>query len=669
MGRMHIFLGLLSVVYFFEAIGGSYLISAIQNIERQFQIPSKISGLMVSASDLGYIPTVIFVAYFGSRGNRAKWIGSGALLAAFTYLAIASPNFIYPVAVPQANTSEIQMSDSVTNWTTHNDNAEYAYYSIDGDLLNEAMNLVPGTLAGNISTTELRQFFSLFVRRRSDKASSDLFRIRRSAVAPFTYCGQLVNEFRRIMTNLRCSDNSGNKSLLFILLPALFFLGIGRTMPWSLGIPLVDDNVKRKSLPAYFAGMSFVRVLGPISGFLLGSFCNKLYYTLHPPVGITPSDPAWIGAWWIGFIFIGVITIFPSVALFFFPVEFKSGSGGRKKRINLFDKCKDNKEDKSCLREKAIDFLHSYAKLFRTKIYVGSVLGRICDVLAFKAMFGVFGFALGTIIGGFATHRYRLNGRRAAMFVLVVSTVNMGLFFLKAFIACESVVNSVGLNGRDNNYNFTHVCNSDCGCADARLYPVCDIKGYAFFSPCHAGCREVKVDRDESDYMASQISFVHNVELFGYGGMVRKDFCKHTCTIPTIIFFSLVLNGALFAGMGVVPGLLILLRSVPTDTRSQSLGLQGLLVSLFGTLPSPVLWGYLIDSACLVWETSCTSDRGNCVIYEAHTLRMRMHVMYTIIRIVSMFTDIYVWYHAQKLNIIDVDEIERDDSAASQLII
>ncbi|KAJ1345589.1 hypothetical protein KIN20_000159 [Parelaphostrongylus tenuis] len=160
MARMHVFLGVLSVVYFFEAIGGSYLISAIQNIERQFQIPSKLSGLMVSAmitepsectpssmvgehqkdrlymklpkkliamfnwgnytecsettsllqerGDIGYIPTVIFVAYFGSRGNRAKWIGSGAFVAAITYFAIASPHFIYPVIVPQANTSEIQ---------------------------------------------------------------------------------------------------------------------------------------------------------------------------------------------------------------------------------------------------------------------------------------------------------------------------------------------------------------------------------------------------------------------------------------------------------------------------------------------------------------------------------------------------------------------------------
>ncbi|KAJ1345590.1 hypothetical protein KIN20_000160 [Parelaphostrongylus tenuis] len=61
------------------------------------------------------------------------------------------------------------------------------------------MNLVPATLAGNISSSKLRQFLSLFIRRRNNSTSSDLYRIRRSAVAPFTYCGELVNEFRRIM--------------------------------------------------------------------------------------------------------------------------------------------------------------------------------------------------------------------------------------------------------------------------------------------------------------------------------------------------------------------------------------------------------------------------------------------------------------------------------------
>ncbi|KJH41960.1 sodium-independent organic anion transporter [Dictyocaulus viviparus] len=424
------------------------------------------------------------------------------------------------------------------------------------------MNSILDTFTRNASSYRVRQLLSLFIRRRSNREHSDLLRVRRSATAPFTYCSKLVNELRKIMGNMRCLEQADNKGLFFILLPALLLLGIGRTMPWSLGIPLVDDNVKKKNLPTYFAGMSFIRVLGPITGFLIGSFCNKLYYTLHPPVGLTPSDPTWIGAWWIGFICIGVLTLFPSVSLFLFSAEVKSGSrsDGQNNQINLFDNYKDHQENQRSIYERM------------------------------TAMFGVFGFAFGTIIGGFLTCQYRLNGRKAAMFVLVVSTINMCLFFSKTFIWCESVVNSVGLNSRNNNYNFTRECNSECGCTGSHLYPVCDAKGYAFFSPCHAGCHEVKVNREFSSCDCAD------------GGVVRKNFCKDSCTFSTTIFFGTVLIGALFAGMGVVPGLLILLRSVPPETRSQSLGFQGLLVSLFGTLPSPILWGFVIDSSCLILD-------------------------------------------------------------------
>jgi hypothetical protein len=56
-------------------------------------------------------------------------------------------------------------------------------------------------------------------------------------------------------------------------------LGIGRTMPWALGIPLIDDNVKKQSTPVYFSIISFIKILGPICGFLIGSVVNKLYFT------------------------------------------------------------------------------------------------------------------------------------------------------------------------------------------------------------------------------------------------------------------------------------------------------------------------------------------------------------------------------------------------------
>ncbi|EJW78678.1 hypothetical protein WUBG_10414 [Wuchereria bancrofti] len=51
----------------------------------------------------------------------------------------------------------------------------------------------------------------------------------------------------------------------------LFFglvgFGVGRCMPWSLGVPLIDDSFSKKNIPAFFA-----------------------------PPGLSAKDPTWIGA-------------------------------------------------------------------------------------------------------------------------------------------------------------------------------------------------------------------------------------------------------------------------------------------------------------------------------------------------------------------------------------
>lgn len=51
MQRIYIFIVLFVVVFFLESIGASYIYTALQSIERQFQMSSGISGLLVSASE------------------------------------------------------------------------------------------------------------------------------------------------------------------------------------------------------------------------------------------------------------------------------------------------------------------------------------------------------------------------------------------------------------------------------------------------------------------------------------------------------------------------------------------------------------------------------------------------------------------------------------------
>lgn len=62
-------------------------------------------------------------------------------------------------------------------------------------------------------------------------------------------------------------------------------------------------------------------------------------------------------------------------------------------------------------------------------------------------MFGVLGFGLGTVTGGLIMRKFKLNGRKAAVYLLIVSSFNVLLFFSKAFMSCNSIVNSVGIAG------------------------------------------------------------------------------------------------------------------------------------------------------------------------------------------------------------------------------
>lgn len=43
-----------------------------------------------------------------------------------------------------------------------------------------------------------------------------------------------------------------------------------------------------------------VRILGPALGFILGSLCTMIYADLSANPQITPTDPRWVGAWWLG---------------------------------------------------------------------------------------------------------------------------------------------------------------------------------------------------------------------------------------------------------------------------------------------------------------------------------------------------------------------------------
>lgn len=61
------------------------------------------------------------------------------------------------------------------------------------------------------------------------------------------------------------------------------------------------------------------------------------------PEGLTPRDPTWIGAWWLGFFIISMALIAPGLAMCFFPQGQPEKSGDNESKDPSGDAMKKNK--------------------------------------------------------------------------------------------------------------------------------------------------------------------------------------------------------------------------------------------------------------------------------------------------------------------------------------
>ncbi|CAG2161777.1 unnamed protein product [Oppiella nova] len=210
----------------------------------------------------------------------------------------------------------------------------------------------------------------------------------------------------------------------------------------------------------------------------------------------------------------------------------------------------------------------------------------------------------------------------------------MGLYTALYFLGCDNVRMAGTTLPYANNsrfdafqVNLTADCNMGCRCSPNELEPVCDTQNkISYYSPCFAGCKSAEGPRNTQNYsncacISLNMTYSSNQEVTAIP-LATAGPCPQLCQ-AMIPFMVLLFVITLVVSITQMPLLMITLRSVEEEERSLALGMQFVIFRLFGYIPSPIIFGNVIDSTCIVWKAHCGQQGGFCLLYNIEQFRLR----------------------------------------------
>ncbi|KHJ44856.1 sodium-independent organic anion transporter [Trichuris suis] len=386
----------------------------------------------------------------------------------------------------------------------------------------------------------------------------------------------------------RSHSNHGKESYAYpLLLTGQFLHGTGAAPLYTLGVSYLDESVSQKMSPVYLGLFLSSATVGSAIGFFLGGLLLKINGNIDKSIkastDVAPGDPSWYGAWWIGFLISSAILFSTTPLLCAFKKELPGAKLYAKERV-----------------DQANGMSFGRAIVAGTKQSTTKDLPRLLLALLRNCTFlfiVVKEVLLGFLINGFITFLPKFTETIFLFSASTSSIVSGGAFIPPAILG--NVLGGYLIKWLKLRCRQTILLCILCGILCVLLIP-------SFLL----------------DYQGTPLAgadIFYNYAYAASSSSVRVLLSSYFKFWETTIFS----------------------RCVPFEQRTLALGVDYIFARALGTVPGPIAFGSLIDTACNVWMGS--GNELSCVWYDSVKFKTILFTLSITFKLASVLALMVAW--------------------------
>ncbi|XP_065406321.1 solute carrier organic anion transporter family member 4C1 isoform X1 [Chrysemys picta bellii] len=561
------YLSAYSLLAVFQGIVVNGLVNvSISTIEKRFELNSSLTGVISASYDIAFCVLSLFVAFFGERGHKPRWLAFSSFMIGLGSLVFALPHFaagIYQYGSKLEDTCQVS-GTSNANFTCNT--------SKESSLSNYLYVFILAQLLLGVGGTPLYTLGTAFIDDSVPKHKSSLYigiGYAMSLLGPalgYVLGGQLLNIYIDVPLQTSTEIDPDDPRWLGAWWIAFLLCCFGT---WLLIIPF-------SCFPKHLPGTAKVQ--------------SEKISEAHDDGSEAFVEDRNIGKNFKDFP-VALLILLKNPVLMCLIVAASTEALVATGFATFLPKFIENQFGQSS----------SYS----------ATLGGIILIP---------GAALGQVISGILVSKYKLDCKNIIKFILGTCSVALLLNTVFMFSKCGNepfAGVSETYNGTGKLQNLTAPCNANCNCLRSFYYPVCGRDEVQYFSPCFAGCTSFTVQKRKKTYQnCSCIGMPKRLpdsEEVPFEALAGK--CRTQCTFLPL-FLGFFFFAVVFTFMAVTPTTVAIFRCVPDKQRSFALGVQSVFLRLVGTIPGPILFGVAIDSTCTLWDVNKCDIKGACWVYD-----------------------------------------------------